>query len=162
MTGSRVTRRVGGRAWVLAAAAGATVLAAAGCDWFRGGGGEGATPVVPTSMVPDVPVPEKFVFQPDKSNDQTVGGVRVVVHLYRSQIGSMKLEELADFYRTTMPAQGWSFVEEEFAGGKHRLMFKKGTENCFISIWKSWYKHIMIQIYPVGGEPPMPPAGAMG
>jgi hypothetical protein len=144
--------------------AAAVVVAAGGCNWFGGnrqGTDGGAPPPAPAgrSMIPDVPIPDRFVFVSRKSNDQTAEGVRVVVHQYRSQIGSMKLEEIASFYRDAMPAQGWQFVEESFSYGTQRLMFKKGNENCFISIWKDWYKKVMIQIYPEGGEPPMPPGG---
>jgi hypothetical protein len=150
-------RRFGSRAALPAVGTAALVAlaTAAGCDWFNRRS-EPPTAPPPVSRIPDVPVPVGFKFDAGQSNDRIGGDVRVVVHTYKGGLGSMNVAETCEWYRQSMPGNGWQKMEESFSDKCHRFLFVKGNENCWISIWDDWGTKILIQIFPKGAKPPEP------
>ncbi len=102
------------------------------------------------SHVADVPVPAGFRFNAKESYDRSTGGFRLVSHLYE---GGAKVRDVTEFYRRAMPAAGWETVQESFEYGKQRMVFRKGEETAYVSVWDDWGTKVLIQIFPTGRTP---------
>jgi len=110
----------------------------------------GPQPAADTRLA-DIPVPETFKFDAQRSTDRTTGALRFVEHVYK---GSHPLGDVADFYRREMPVLGWRLVEERFDHGRQRFHFEKDREACHISLWDDWGTRLMIQIFPRKADTP--------
>jgi hypothetical protein len=121
---------------------------AMGCgDNNRGPDTLGGTVLTP---VADVPVPAGFKFKMDQSSERKSGTFRFIRHMYE---GSASVRETTEFYRTSMPRNGWLLVDETLQNGRQRLLFDKGNESCHISIYDDWGTKVLIQILPKGSRP---------
>ena len=92
-------------------------------------------------MLPDVPVPTAFKFDPTHSTDfvSTETGQRLNNYSYT---GKAVRIDVVDFYQRQMPLDGWKLQQNVGAGGQQRLFFKKTivpeglTEapNCIVTV----------------------------
>ncbi len=104
----------------------------------------------PPHLMRDVPVPAGFQFVPKESTDRSTAGVRLISHLYK---GQAPVRETADFYARAMPARGWTLRDRTFNRGKERLVFEKGRETAYVTLWDDWGAKLMVQVYPQGMGP---------
>ena len=149
-TRSRTARFRAGGWWLVPGAVAVLAFLAAGCEWF---GKRDDVPPPDTSRIADVPVPYKFKLDIKQSTDETAGNVRKVSHLYKGGLGSLNVHETTDWYRQAMPTRGWQPVREGLQDATERLVYEKGDETCYVSIWDDWGTKVLIQILPKGTEP---------
>ncbi len=84
-------------------------------------------------FVMDVPVPDKFKLDREKSDHSYREGRRKVKHFY---LGNEEPLPVRNFYVQHMPGQGWKLVNEVLKNGVYTLTFRKAEERCEIRIEK--------------------------
>ena len=113
----------------------------------------------PRSPIADVPVPEGFHIVLGKSESTVVPstGLRIVNEYYK---GSPARLTTARFFLDNLPDNGWKLREETQGSGGITEFFKKGDEDCTITIRRGWFHtHLFIIITPnraSGGNPAAP------
>lgn len=102
----------------------------------------------PRSPIADVPVPNGFHIVLSKSESTVVPGtgLRIVNEYYK---GSPARLTTARFFLSNLPNNGWKLREETQGSGGITEFFKKGDENCTITIRRGWFHtHLFIVITP--------------
>jgi hypothetical protein len=102
----------------------------------------------PRSPIADVPVPDGFHIVLSKSESTVVpgSGLRIVNEYYK---GSPARLTTARFFLHNLPNNGWKRREETQGSGGITEFFKKGDENCTITIRHGWFHtHLYIVITP--------------
>ena len=145
------------RHWILMMLAGAAVIVVAGCDNGEPGlsesGNSGILVSDQTQRIPDVPIPVDFKLVEERSRHFAAGDTRFIDHLYK---GTADKFVTASFYRQRMPNVRWKLVTDRFVQGTVFLAFRKGTEECSISIIGDGSllspTKLMIQVMPAGDQ----------
>jgi hypothetical protein len=75
----------------------------------------------------DVPIPEGMTYEGGHGKRTTPGGLRVYTLAFT---GKRRRDELAQWYRETLPAHGWTLKPEKDGW----LVFEKKDERCSIAI----------------------------
>ena len=106
-----------------------------------------------TQRIPDVPIPLDFDLVEERSRHFAAGDTRFIDHLYRGYADKFVT---ASFYRQRMRDVRWKLVTDRFVQGTVILAFRKGAEECAISIsgdgnFLSPTK-LMIQVMPAGNQ----------
>jgi|GEM_PF-2068805 len=102
----------------------------------------------PRSPIADVPVPDGFHIVLSKSESTVVPGtgLRIVNEYYK---GSPSRLTTARFFLDNLPNTGWKLREETQGSGGITEFFKKGDENCTITVRHGWFHtHLYIVITP--------------
>ncbi len=102
----------------------------------------------PRSPIADVPVPQGFHIVLGRSESTVVPstGLRLVNEYYK---GSSPRLSTARFYLDNMPGNGWKLLEETQGSGGITEFFKKGSEDCTVTVRHGWFHtHLYIVITP--------------
>ncbi|MBI1337247.1 MAG: hypothetical protein GC164_09835 [Phycisphaera sp.] len=86
------------------------------------------------SPIPDAGMPVGFVVVRNKSRAYASSGVRYIEHTYQGQAG---LGDVADFYRNSLPKDGWAIVSQRAQTDKaFGLTATKGSEQIDLMLTK--------------------------
>lgn len=132
-------------------------LAAGGCHPYgqqidTGGSGSQrrvAPELLPAtqSSLPDVPVPQRFKYDPKRSRTVATSGIRMVDNHYT---GPADKWAVGRFYKRYMPDHDWTAMSDQMLDGRVYLQFSRGRERCTITIEdRGWSgTDISVMIYP--------------
>lgn len=123
------------------------------------------------AAIPDVPLPLGFHLIESRSRHVAAGDSRMIDYLYKGRANKFSV---ARFYRHYMPNSRWQLVTDRFAQGTYILIFRKGSEECLLTVngSGSWLSptYISVQVIwtsshvaapmepalPSDGKPPAP------
>lgn len=96
-------------------------------------GPSGPTLLAPRDQpyVADVPVPDGFTLDAEKSDHKFIAGRRQVKHYY---LGREEPLLVRGFYIHSMPISGWTLVDEKLHNNVYTITFRKAEERCEIRI----------------------------
>ena len=111
----------------------ALAMIVAGCEQIGGARQETQLVVAREPIVTDIPVPEGFKMDLQRSfyYAPTAGSPRVGKLTYT---GRAQTPELITFFRENMPVSGWAMKNEAGTFGSYVLYFEKGTETAQVSV----------------------------
>lgn len=89
----------------------------------------------PESKIADVPMPIGFKPVGSKCSWAWDGRARVVRHVYQ---GHSKQGDVVEFYRRTLPGQGWALVDMQSISDSTVIRYTKGVEQMAITSERSW------------------------
>ncbi len=130
-------------------------LGAGGCSSYGQSvdtGGSGSQRRIAPELLPgserrltDVPVPQRFELDSQRSRAVATSGIRVVDHHY---VGPADKWAVGRFYKRYMPEHDWTEMSDQMLGGDVFLQFQRGRERCTIKItdrrWKGTDIHVLI------------------
>lgn len=88
-------------------------------------------PFPQTYQFADLPAPAAYTLDPNDSFSYAYGNVRVAGISYR---GDGRAVEAADFFKTELPRNGWTFQGETLIGRTNHLVFAKEHDRCDVAI----------------------------
>ncbi len=108
------------------------VTLALGCDSLSGSRSGGTRLyVAQQSMTPDIPVPQGFTMDLNRSYFNSSGGARRGLLTYT---GKAQTSDIVTFFRDNMPVSGWVLKKDSADFGSLSLHFVKGAEAADIRI----------------------------
>ncbi len=91
---------------------------------------KGDAPLAEKQVFPDVPAAPNMTYDAGIGRSTPSGDIRVYAQDYS---GRARPEDVAKFYRDTLPQHGWAAAGEE-GSGPWKLKFTKRNELCVIDI----------------------------
>lgn len=101
----------------------------------------------PKPLIADLPVPDGFTIDEDRSRSFASAGTRWVDYVYA---GGADKHSVGRFYKRQMPICRWALVTDMFTQGEIQLIFEKEGESCCIKINGSGTVRIAVTIWPKG------------
>jgi len=97
--------------------------------------------------VADIPVPDGFKLNEEKSRTEVSSKAREIDHLYE---GGEALTAVRNFYIDQMPRFQWQSVTEELNDGVYNLQYTKGKESCQVQVrrggHRSFFNPVQIRV----------------
>ena len=85
----------------------------------------------PQPYVRDIPVPNKFERDEQKSAYEATAGRRMVKDYYIGKLDSLSIR---NFYFHNMPLNDWELMDERLNGAVYQLNYKKGDQRCEVRV----------------------------
>ena len=85
----------------------------------------------PQPYVRDIPVPDKFERDEQKSAYDSSPGRRAVRDYYVGKLDSLSVR---NFYFHNMPLNDWELVDEKLIGAVYQLNYKKADQRCEVRV----------------------------
>jgi len=100
-----------------------------------GDSGKSVAPTIPEARpqpyVRDIPVPNKFERDEQKSVYEATAGRRMVKDYY---VGKLDCLSVRNFYFHNMPLNDWELSDERLIGAVYQLNYRKGDQRCEVRV----------------------------
>lgn len=152
-----IQSRLGGASLVAMGAIVACMIILAGCSGMQfGRGGGAATQSVDQGPVPsyldfgDILIPREFKINKKKTFLVKSSGLVTGVLALKGRVDVLSL---VNFFKMSMPKDGWNFITSFEAPEKTIMMFQKGQRWSVINITgNAWSTYLEIAVAPAGKE----------